>query len=172
MSGMWAASAHIVPDISLSSTSESLNGEGFAFFHLCLVSTLDNRYAFGSMNLVMLDAVAVEITYAFDRVSLPVKLNFVAFHGLLDSCTNIAHSDVNTGFLLLCQDICHHQKNPRLTRMPVFVPSLTASNSLSYLGSNATVHALSTILPLMWTPKSIFITSPCCRIVLFPALGE
>lgn len=47
--------------------------------------------------------------------------------------------------------------------MPVSVAALTPSSSLSYVWSNVIVKAESKMRPFTWTPKSTFITSPCCR---------
>ena len=56
--------------------------------------------------------------------------------------------------------------------IPVFVASFTDISKFSYLALlGATVKAQSTILPLMWVPKSIFMTSSYFKTVLSPAFG-
>lgn len=59
------------------------------------------------MDPVLVDVVAAEISDRFHRVRFPSDLYFVAFHGFLDSSTNIADADIGTGSLIsVSNDLC------------------------------------------------------------------
>ena len=57
---------HILVDITAACTSESFNGKIFAFLHLGLVATLDNRDGFASVDLVRINRVSVQVTNWLD----------------------------------------------------------------------------------------------------------
>ena len=89
-------------------------------------------------------------------------LHLIAFHDLLNGISNVAHSHVDTCFLITYQmrEVSRASVKRELTRTPVFVASLTASKRRSHVGSKFMVNAESTMRPFTWTPKSTFITSP------------
>lgn len=86
-------------DVTFSGTAESLNGENLAFLHLSLVAALDNRHTFSTVNNMLFNVVTVQVADTLDGVHGTVELDFVALHGFLDGSTNVAHTDINTGFL-------------------------------------------------------------------------
>ena len=123
---------YVISHEAFSRASECLNGKRFAFLHLRLIPSFNDRYALTSVNRVLVNVMAVEVTDAFNRQRLTTNLHFVAFHYLLDRRADIAHSDINTGFLSRRQRHASLCRNTFLnTLTPVFVASLTAARRLS-----------------------------------------
>lgn len=115
---------------------------------------------------------ASDVPNRFDGDDLSVELDFVALHDFLDCLTDVIHPGIDAGFLreyLALYSPCRVHSS---TLSPVLVAALTAVSRLSNAGLKATVKALSTILPLTWTPKSTFRTSSYWRMTsLAPGLG-
>jgi hypothetical protein len=74
------------------------------FLHLCSGSTLHDGYTLTSMDVVLVNTVAIEISHTFDWISLPIELNLVALHNLLDGSTHVTQPHINT--CLLDTSIC------------------------------------------------------------------
>lgn len=98
--GRYGGNTNIISHITLSGTSESLNGKDFAFLHLGLISSLDNGHALATMDDVLIDVMPVQVTDCLNGVCGSIDLDFIALHGFLDSCSNVAHADIDTGFLV------------------------------------------------------------------------
>lgn len=96
---------YIVSHVALSSTTESLDSKNFAFFHLRLVRAFHNWYALATVDNVLVNVVTIQVPDTFDGVHCSVKLDLVAFHGLLDSSTNVTNTDINSGFLQIVRKI-------------------------------------------------------------------
>jgi hypothetical protein len=90
---------YIVTDVTLSCTSECLNGKCLALLHLGIVAALDDWHRLAAVNGVVANAVAVEVTNALDGVCLALDLHLVALHDLLDGSANVAHAYIDTGLL-------------------------------------------------------------------------
>mmetsp|Transcript_8318 Transcript_8318/g.20659 ORF Transcript_8318/g.20659 Transcript_8318/m.20659 type:complete len:370 (+) Transcript_8318:1018-2127(+) len=75
--------------------SEGLDGVQLSLLHLGLVAALDNGHTLSRMNLIRADRVSVEIPDRLDRVSLPVNLDFIRLHDLLNRGTNVAQAHVD-----------------------------------------------------------------------------
>lgn len=69
------------------------------FLHLCLVLGLNEWDRFSTVDLVLFDVVAREVSHGLHGVYLPIDLDLVTFHRLLDGGTDIADSDVNSSIL-------------------------------------------------------------------------
>ena len=90
---------YIVSHVALASTSESLDSKYLALFHLCLIRTLHNGHTLATVDNVLVDVVAVQVSDTLNGVHCSIQLHFIAFHGLLDGSTNVADADINSGFL-------------------------------------------------------------------------
>jgi len=90
---------YIITDITLPGAAEGLNGKGFSFLHLGLVSTLHDRNALATMDLELIDIVAVQVTNWLHLVSCSADFDLVTLHSLLDSSSDIGHPNINTRFL-------------------------------------------------------------------------
>mmetsp|Transcript_49349 Transcript_49349/g.148590 ORF Transcript_49349/g.148590 Transcript_49349/m.148590 type:complete len:228 (+) Transcript_49349:521-1204(+) len=76
--------------------SKRLNGINFIFFHLGSVSTFDNWNRLPCMNLIRPNGMPIQIPYALNRICLPIQLNLIGLHNLLDGLSYIAQSNVNS----------------------------------------------------------------------------
>lgn len=91
--------SYVVTHVALSRAPEGFNRKDLIFFHLCLVVTLHDRYTFAAMDTMLDDIVAIEVANTFNRQRMAVELYFVAFHGFLDSSTDVAHPHIDASFL-------------------------------------------------------------------------
>ena len=57
----------------------------------------DNWYSFPSMNSILADGMSIQVTDWFDLVRLPIQLNFVGFHRLLDGSADLIQTGIDTG---------------------------------------------------------------------------
>lgn len=86
-------------NIAFPGATECLDGEDFAFFHLRLISALDDGHTLAAVDLPLTNVVAGQIADGFDRICLASDLNFVTLHGLLYGRANVTDADINTSFL-------------------------------------------------------------------------
>jgi hypothetical protein len=82
-------------DAPFASTSESFDGEELALLHFGCIPPFYDGHRFAGMDLVRPNAVSIQIPDALDGIHFTIQLNFVAFHDLLDSCTNIAQPHID-----------------------------------------------------------------------------
>lgn len=90
---------YIVPHVALSGTAESFHSKNLIFLHLCLVTALHDGHTLAAMDNMLVNVVTVQVPDTFHRVCRPVNITLVAFHDLLDSCTDITDADINSCFL-------------------------------------------------------------------------
>src|SRR2546423_384752 len=91
-------STYIVPHITLPRAAKGFACKNLTFFHLCLIATFHNRDGLPTVNRVLANAVAVQVSNALDGISRAVEINFVALHSLLYRSTNITHANVYSCF--------------------------------------------------------------------------
>jgi hypothetical protein len=98
---------HIVFHMSFASTPESFNGKNLSFLHLGAAGVFDKWHLLVSMNVILLDIMARDVSNRFYRKCLPSYLNFVTLHDFLDSSTNITYPRINACFLSTHLDKIH-----------------------------------------------------------------
>mmetsp|Transcript_57830 Transcript_57830/g.122656 ORF Transcript_57830/g.122656 Transcript_57830/m.122656 type:complete len:368 (-) Transcript_57830:251-1354(-) len=90
---------HVLDDVPPSGGSEGLDGKDFVLFHFGDVIGLNDGDRLSRVDLVGSYGVAIEISYALDRIRLPVQLHLVAFHYLLHRLPNVTQPHVDPGRL-------------------------------------------------------------------------
>ena len=88
---------------SSTSTPESLNGKNLSLLHFVPVVIFDKRNLFPTVDLVLANIMACDISDGFHRKGLSTNLDLVAFHHLLDRGADVTHPCVNTSMLFMHQ---------------------------------------------------------------------
>jgi hypothetical protein len=111
-----SSTTHPLKDVASSSGPKCLNRKIFTFFHLCLITIIDDRDAFVAMYAIRMDAVAVEVANGFywrefisgsvlgyknRRTSFCIGAdhNLVGLHNLLYYTSDFSQTGINSGFL-------------------------------------------------------------------------
>ena len=90
---------YVVSNITLSCATERFDSKCLAFFHLCLVTALDDGHGLAAMNGVVANGMTVKVPYALDGQHLSLDLHLVTLHDFLDGSADIAHANIDTGLL-------------------------------------------------------------------------
>lgn len=93
------AKTYALPQATTASRAKCLNGKDFALLHLRLIIVLDEWNHLASMDFIVEDVMGADASNGFDGVRLPVDLDLVALHGLLDLGTDIADTNVDSSCL-------------------------------------------------------------------------
>ena len=112
---MCSSTTHPPKDVASSSGPKCLDCKIFAFFHLRLVTIIDDRDTFVAMDAIRMDAVAVEVANCFywrdfissvlgyenGRTSFCVGAdhNLIGLHNLLYYTSNFSQTGINSSFL-------------------------------------------------------------------------
>mmetsp|Transcript_112515 Transcript_112515/g.195396 ORF Transcript_112515/g.195396 Transcript_112515/m.195396 type:complete len:294 (+) Transcript_112515:360-1241(+) len=85
----------VLTHVTLASATEGLDGKQLPLLHLCIIPVLHDGDRLACMDQVRPNGVAVQIPHAFDGVHLPVQLNFMGLHRLLDCGPDVTQPDIN-----------------------------------------------------------------------------
>lgn len=92
-------STYPVPEVATAGCSKSFNSKYLALFHLRVVRIFDEWHRLSSVNAVLINIVSAEVTDCLDRDGSAIDVHFVAFHGFLDSSTDVTDANVDAGVL-------------------------------------------------------------------------
>lgn len=124
-------------EIRFSGTAERFNSEHVAFFHALVGLCLHEWDLFVAVDLVMQDVMTRDVSNRLYGDDLPVELNLVALHYLLDCLTDVSDPGVNACFLIFPlafaqpYGVKEKKKIDSHTLSPALVASLTAASKLS-----------------------------------------